>query len=143
MRRALRTVGLLIALLALLPAPVIHAASTTYTWNTTFGGYVDDRCGTSEKRFKIVLRSGYNLTGDKLRLCAIEMNLADAPRYQFSPVSDWANITSSLNVYDLPDGWITLWVDPNKESVGYCTQVDVYVFFAYDNDFESVAKTLC
>lgn len=101
---------LAVALVALIPAA---ASANTYSWNSSFGGYVDDNCGTSNERFQLVMYRDINGGGPKVKIYQAEPNFCYVPLtngsdvyacgvFTYLPLNDQA---SSAWAKSLPSGY--------------------------------------
>lgn len=81
----------------LVSANMAPATGATYSWNASWGGWVDSRCASSPN-FKMVIYGGQYLNGPKARICGYVTDLDDVPRNAPPTTDTFNNVISSIEI---------------------------------------------
>lgn len=116
-----------------------------FSWISSFGGWVDNDCGTSAMQFRIILYEDGGYSGDKTKICTSQSTFCNVPRGSGDHSKDncdigWFNDeASSMDVQYIPSGYVCLYQNINYGGSWNYTVNDQYQL-AHNDWFSSVKR---
>ncbi len=105
-RRAVAAISAAVLITLVGSAPTFAAVTTvSFHWDATFGGNIDDRCGTEDQTFKVTIFED-NIAeglGRKARVCSFVDNFQHIP-LSSDGTGNWNDRVSAMNVQQLASG---------------------------------------